>query len=111
MKLLQKLKDWLIKRLGGYTRKEYNLVYDAYQIAFRRPRRSPVKLRACQVVSVEEFAAVRSEQELEARVCEKIVSDLQFAALPYVRFRKTVEDRGATVRIEGTLEVLEPQEG
>ena len=39
MKLLQKLKDWLIKRLGGYTRKEYNLVYDAYQIAFRRPRR------------------------------------------------------------------------
>ena len=110
MKLLQKLKDRLIKWLGGYTREEYN---DCSRIPiakpdFRviaRPERL-VSLSTERIVYYEEIAVLgRCEAELRTR--QKIAEELTKQALPYIAWEQTENRENMAIRVRGTLHAVE----
>ena len=106
--MLKRLKDWLIKRLGGYTKEEYN---DWSRIPIVKPlireeRFRAVDLRAERTVYFEDVMAL-GEQQTEIRTRREIVEELSHAMLPYIVWRKTQNPGVYKMRVEGLLLVQE----
>lgn len=105
--MLKRLKDWLIKRLGGYTKEEYN---DWSRIPIVKPPivrevHRTAELHAVQIINMEELAAHRNAVDLRAR--ERIVSRLTNDMIPYIAWKSSENRQDFTVTLEGVLVVLE----
>ena len=105
--MLKRLKDWLIKRLGGYTKEEYD---DWSRIPIVKPPiirevHRTTELHAAQIINMEELAAYRDVVDLRAR--ERIVSKLTTDMIPYIAWKSSENRRDFTVTLEGVLVVLE----
>ena len=106
--MLKRLKDWLIKRLGGYTKEEYN---DWSRIPIVKPlireeRFRAVDLRAERTVYLEELR-VLGQQEAELRTRQKIAEELAGLALPYIVWEQTENRMNMAIRVSGKLVVME----
>lgn len=107
----KRFKNWLIKRLGGYTKVEYD---DWSRIPIVKPDLfsvdrcvgHTVKLHADRTVYFEDVVA-RGWQEVERFTCAEITRELTNAALPYITWRKLKDPADFKMRIEATLAVLD----
>lgn len=105
---MKRLKDWLIKRLGGYTKEEYN---DWSRIPVAKPlivekRFGTVDLRAECIVYHEELT-VLGQQEAELRTRRKIAEELAGLALPYIVWEQVENRMNMAIRVSGKLVVME----
>lgn len=103
----KRFKAWLIKRLGGYTKEEYD---DWSRIPIVRPAivrevHRTAELRAAQIIGMEDLAAYRDLVDLRAR--ERIVSELTTGMIPYIAWKSSENRQDFTVTLEGVLVVLE----
>lgn len=106
--MLKRLKDWLIKRLGGYTKEEYNdwSRIPIVKLLIVEKRFRTVDLRAERTVYLEELR-VLGRQEAELRTRQKIAEELAGLALPYIVWKKTQNPGVYKMRVEGLLLVQE----
>lgn len=104
----KRFKTWLIKRLGGYTKEEYD---DWSRIPIVKPlireeRFRAVDLHAARTVSYEEVMALGAQQaEIHAKTY--IREALSVAMLPYISWRMTRHPTDFKMRVEGVLLVQE----
>ena len=109
--MLERLKNWLIKRLGGYTKEEYDdqsrfpIMKPDFR-AIARTVRHTVDLRAERIVYREEFMTL-GQQEAELRTRAEIARELASAAMPYIAWEQCENRLDLAVRVRGTLTVLE----
>lgn len=109
----KRFKNWLIKRLGGYTKAEYD---DWSRIPIVKPDlfsvdRSvghTVELHADRNVYFEDVVA-RCWQEVELLTRAEITRELTNAVLPYITWRKIKDPAAFKMRIEATLAVLDKE--
>ena len=104
----KRFKAWLIKRLGGYTKEEYD---DWSRIPIVRPPiiqevHRTVDLHADRVVRYEEVVALGATQaEIHAKTY--IREALSVAMLPHIKWRMTRHPNDFQMIVEGVLTVLE----
>ena len=108
---MQKIKHWLVKRLGGYTREEYD---DWSRIPIVKPPiirevHRTTELRAVQKISQHEILTSQDYQIFEKVMLSKIENELKAAITPYITWNKRRED--GNVLFSGTLTVLVPESG
>ena len=106
--MLERLKNWLIKRLGGYTKEEYNdwsRIPIAEPLIVERKFRS-IDLHSERIVHYEEVMA-HGAQQIESRAKRGIIDELSHAMLPYIDWRKKQSPGDFAIRIEGVLCVQE----
>lgn len=104
----KRFKTWLIKRLGGYTKEEYD---DWSRIPIVKPlivekRFGTVNLHAERTVYLEELR-VLGQQEAELRTRQKIAKELAGLALPYIVWEQTENRMNMAIRVSGKLVVME----
>lgn len=107
---MNKLRDWLIHRLGGYTDAEYQCAKSFGEPLQMNPlrveRQQPVTL--CVRYSYPDDAVDRVEALRRAQARVKV--GLEDAVLRYTTIRATKDDVSQTITVEGTLRVLEREE-
>ena len=107
--MLEKLKNWIIKKLGGYTEGEYQSAKSFGEPLPLNPlrveRQQPVTLQVRYSYPDDAIDRMEALRRAEARV--KL--GLNDATLRYMTLRATKEDVSRTITVEGTLRVLEKE--
>lgn len=104
----ERFKAWLIKRLGGYTKEEYDdwsRIPIAKTLIVEQRFRS-VDLRADRTVTFEQVSALGAHQaEIHAKTY--IREALSGAMLPYIVWRMRRHPTGHEMIVEGVITVQE----
>ena len=100
-------KNWLIKRLGGYTKSEFKILMMPHA-QVKEAHRTVVDLRAVRNVSFEEVKAV-GQAQIEVLAKKYLVQELIQSALPYIAWRKNQCPgvHGFEMQVEATLTVVD----
>ena len=102
---LEKLKSWLIHKLGGATPAELSTIisgYAAQPVQFERTE-LPVHILSCETIIPKHF--IFSSYELKLHCCNKLAEKLLESDL--VKFSKTPTSE-FSVTVRGTLRVVPP---
>ena len=109
----KRFKTWLIKRLGGYTKEEYD---KCYLSTWHKPiipgTRKFVTLHATHTLGMEELAAIRDEFDhrvTERRVRDILVKRLTDDMIQHIEWNVCENRRDQTMTVEGVLVVVEQQ--
>ena len=102
----KQVKNWLIKRLGGYTKAEYEIVRMPHT-QVKEVRRT-VDLRAVRTVRFEEVKVV-GQTQMEILVKKWLTQELIQSLQPYIVWRKTKypAELDFEMQVEATLTVVD----